>query len=118
MGFFSFQKQDRLLKRHEFQELTRCGKKITNKHFIAFLTPAQTNRSRLGITVSKKVGKATARNRIKRFSREYFRLNRDTIKGKWDICLIAKTAVGDATSEQVFMSLEDIFNRISRVNRY
>ena len=118
MGFFSFKKQDRLLKRHEFLKLSRCGKKATNKHFIVILAPAQTERNRLGITVSKKVGCATVRNRIKRFSREFFRLNRHAIEGKWDVSLIAKNAVADASSEQVFLSLKDIFNRISRANRY
>ena len=118
MGVYNFKKEDRLLKRHEFLKLSRCGKKVTNKHFIVILAPAQTERNRLGITVSKKVGCATVRNRIKRLSREFFRINRHAIKGRWDISLIAKNVVADASSEQVFLSLKDIFNRISKANRY
>ena len=81
-------------------------------------SPGQRANSRLGITASKKVGCAADRNRIKRFSREFFRLNRHEIKGIWDISLIAKNAAADVASEQVYLSLKDIFDRISRTFSY
>jgi ribonuclease P protein component len=45
---------------------------------------------RLGVVVSKEVGPAAYRNRIKRVCREFFRLHKDKIKGGFDIIVLAK----------------------------
>jgi ribonuclease P protein component len=110
---FSFTKADRIRKRSEFIHISRFGKKLEDKHFIALFCPGQTERTRLGVTVTRKVGHAVTRNRIKRLSREYFRLNRQHIKGIWDINIIAKKAAADLTSDQAFSSLGSLFYRIS-----
>ena len=85
-----------------------------NTDFIIIAAPGLTGRTRLGITVSKKVGCAVIRNRIKRSAREFFRLNRHDIKGCWDINLIAKKSVAALTLKQVFASLKDIFAKATR----
>jgi ribonuclease P protein component len=111
---FYFTKADRILKRSEFLKLTILGKKSQNSHFIAIFSPNRFQRTRLGVTVTRKVGNAPKRNRIKRLSREYFRLNRHMITGHWDINIIAKKQAADLSSEQAFLSLKDILNNISR----
>jgi len=111
---FCFTKADRILKRSEFLKLSFLGKKTQNSHFTAIFSPGRCQRTRLGVTVARKVGNAPTRNRIKRFSREYFRLNRHTITGHWDINIIAKKRAADLTSEQAFLSLKDAFKNISR----
>jgi ribonuclease P protein component len=110
---FSFKKEDRILKRSEFQELTRFGRKLENDCLIAFIQPGRLNRPRLGITITRKVGKAAQRNRIKRLIREYFRLNRQHLNQNWDINIIAKKKAVDLSSEKVFASLQDLFEKIS-----
>jgi ribonuclease P protein component len=110
---FSFKKEDRILKRSQFQELTRSGRKIENDSLIALILPGQFNRSRLGITVTRKVGNAAKRNRIKRLVREYFRLNRQYFNQNWDINIIAKKRAVDLSSEKVLASLQDLFEKIS-----
>jgi len=112
LRFFSFTKADRILKRSEFLYLSHNGKTVQNDYFVVKYCPARYERSRLGITVSRKVGKAAVRNRIKRFSREYFRLNRHKIKGSWDINLIARLKAAQLSSEQTFLCLTDVFDRI------
>ena len=63
---FSLTKADRILKRREFIALSKSGRRIQTEYFIAIFSPARFNRSRLGVTVTKKVGNAVERNRIKR----------------------------------------------------
>jgi ribonuclease P protein component len=111
---FCFTKADRILKRSEFLKLSILGKKTQNRHFIAIFSPGRFQRTRLGVTVARKVGNAPTRNRIKRFSRECFRLNRHIITGHWDINIIAKKGAADLSSEQAFLSLKDIYKNISR----
>lgn len=48
------------------------------------------NRKRLGLTVSRKVGNAVVRNRVKRRVRAWFREARSTFPGAWDIVVIAR----------------------------
>ena len=115
---FIFTKADRILKRPDFLRLSKHGKKSSNKHFVVTYCPGQFENTRLGITVSKKVGNAAARNRIKRFSREYFRLNRHLLAGCLDINITARRAAAGLTSEQTFLSLKDIFDRIPRSNNH
>jgi len=111
---FVFTKADRILKRPEFLHLSKHGNKIYNKNFVAIFSPGRFERTRLGITVSRKVGNAAARNRIKRFAREHFRQNRHLIAGCWDINIAAKRAAADLSSDQAFLSLQGIFDRIHR----
>ena len=110
---FSLTKADRILKRSEFVALSKSGLKVQNQYFIACFAPGRHARCRLGITVTKKVGKAVERNRIKRLVREFFRLNRHRLSGTWDINIIAKTRTAGISSETAFQSLQDIFDRIS-----
>jgi ribonuclease P protein component len=107
---FSLKKADKILKRSEFIKLSRCGDKNQNKHFIMLYLPGQFQRTRLGITVTKNVGCAVTRNRIKRFAREYFRLNRHRITGGWDISVIAKKQAAQLTSKEAFLSLNNLFS--------
>jgi len=113
MSDHSFTKADRLLKRSEFFRLSKYGKKLHSQHFIAIYCPGRRDQTRLGVTVSKKVGQSATRNRTKRLLREYFRLNRHNIKGTWDINIISKKAAAALTSQTVFSSLKNIFDRLS-----
>ena len=110
---FSFKKDDRILKRSEFLDLTRSGRKLQNDCFIAFFKPGRFDSPRLGITVTRKVGKAAQRNRIKRLVRDYFRLNRQHLNQNWDINIVAKKKAADLSSEKVDLFLQDLFEKIS-----
>jgi len=110
----SFTKADRILKRPEFILLSNTGNRVYNRHYIAiYKVVLSQDRSRLGITVTKKVGGAVTRNRIKRYVREYFRNNRDSIQGKLDINIIAKKAVAELTRAEAYVSLRNIFDKMS-----
>lgn len=109
----SFTKADRILKRSQFIELSKRGKKINNRYFIAIYKENSAQNCRLGITVSKKVGNAATRNRIKRLSREFFRLNRQIIEGHWDINLIAKKEASLLANLEADKVLATLFNGIS-----
>lgn len=97
---FTFKKEERLLRRAEFLTVTEGGKKVHTRNFIIFTRPNNLSFSRIGITVSRKVGNAVRRNRVKRVVREFFRLNKAKIEKGIDIVVIAKReAVGIGFSE-------------------
>ncbi len=86
----TFTKADRIRTAIEYRLLAKYGARCYSDHFIIISRENQRERSRLGITVSKKVGKAVTRNRIKRSIREYFRLNRTVLPVRLDINIIAR----------------------------
>ncbi len=117
MRFF-FTRADRILKSPDFLRISKYGKKFSNKHFIAAFYAGQFENTRLGITVSKKVGNAAARNRIKRLTREHFRRYRHLLADCLDINITARREAAGLTSEQTFLSLKDIFDRIPGKNNH
>ncbi len=114
MKSYLFTKTDRILKRSEFLFLSKYGTKIHNKLFIAIIDKGKIDKIRIGITVTKKVGNAVVRNRLKRLIREYFRLNKDNISGNWNINLIVKKEAAGLSSKLINSSLHTLFKKIGK----
>lgn len=89
-GAQRFARADRLKKRYEFRRVQLSGRRIHTPHFLIVVQPNELDNTRLGITVTKKVGTAVQRNRIKRVVREVFRRNRSLFPESHDIVFIAK----------------------------
>ena len=82
-------KKERLRKNKEFQAVFREGKKLwINSILLIIYKPNSLNYRRLGIVVSKKIKKATQRNKVKRWIRELFRRNKDWFPENCDIIII------------------------------
>ena len=60
--------------------------------------------NRVGITVSKKLGKAHIRNRTRRRIREVYRLNEEKFLPGWDIVVVARTKAVDAPFDKLTRS--------------
>jgi ribonuclease P protein component len=78
------------LRRVDFQRATGGGSRFVGRHFLLFVRDrGDDGATRLGITVTRGVGNAVRRNRIKRLVREWFRL-RSYELGPCDLVVIAK----------------------------
>jgi ribonuclease P protein component len=84
-------KEMRLRQRGDYVAVQTGGKKLHGRHVLAIAQPCAEScpRGRLGLTVTKKVGNAVVRNRIKRLLREWLRLHGWVPTG-WDMVLVAK----------------------------
>ena len=92
---------------HVFRRLYRTNG-FAGPYLVLYARKNREGINRVGITVSKKLGKAHIRNRIRRRLREVYRLNEDQFLQGWDIVLVArgKTLDGDfAAITQSFLSL-------------
>jgi ribonuclease P protein component len=84
-------KEMRLRRRADFVSVQSQGMKLHGRHVLA-LARKRTEpllAGRLGLTVTKKVGNAVIRNRIKRMLREWMRLH-GWVPAGWDVVLVAK----------------------------
>ena len=75
---------------HIFQRLYRTSG-FANGILVLYARKNRSDSNRVGITVSKKLGKAHIRNRMRRRLREVYRLNEDKFLSGWDIVVVART---------------------------
>ena len=62
-----------------------------NGCLVLYARKNRTSTNRVGITVSKKLGHAVVRNRVRRRVREVYRLNEDRFSPGWDIVVVVRT---------------------------
>jgi len=89
----TFPAQNRIKKRPEFIALRNQGRRLRTPHFYIHLL-VRNEGLRLGVTVSRKIGNAVVRNRVKRLVREFFRLNYQQLPVGADISIVARRNAG------------------------
>ena len=85
---------------HIFQRLYR-SRGQANGLLVLYARRNKTGVNRVGITASKKLGKAHIRNRIRRRVREVYRLNEDKFQPGWDIVVVVRSKAIDADFNQL-----------------
>lgn len=100
----------RLRRRQEFLAVQRAGTKIHGRAFLALVAPTATQQTkgRVGITVTRRVGNAVTRNRIRRLVREWLRRN-GWVPAGCDVVIVAKESAAAARS------LDDVAGDLARI---
>lgn len=82
------------------------GCKLHTPHFILLLAENSIASSRLGLTVSRKVGNAVMRNRVKRYLREFFRHELKKFSSTVDFSVIAKRGSAALSQSEIYVELQ------------
>ena len=101
----TFSRASRLRSRKLFLDIYQRGHRVSGKHVVVFGLPAATDRSRLGITATKRLGHAADRNRLKRIVRDVFRNHRAEIGAPLDLVVNFKPTARDQSHAQVAADL-------------
>lgn len=106
----------RLTRSAEFERVYRQGRSLANRHFVlyCFANPAS-ERPRLGLSVSRKVGGAVQRNHVKRLLREAFAQVQDELVSHHDVVVVARPGSHELAERgglaAVSVSLNELIDR-------
>jgi len=91
-GQNKFPRRERLTKQSEYLDVYRSGEKQVGRAFICYAVRRHGQGRKLGIAVSRKIGKAVVRNRLKRYVREVFRTHRSCLADDAHVVFVARPA--------------------------
>src|SRR4030042_5586595 len=111
MGKKSYRKLERIIKTSRFRAIYQQGVWKASRNFTTITCPNDQGIKRLGVTVSKKAGNAVRRNRIKRLTREFFRLNKALFPEGCDVVIMAKKNMPPLAYQETCRELMELFWR-------
>jgi ribonuclease P protein component len=107
-------KMYRLRSNMEFRKVYNKGKNYWNRNLILFVKKNDLGYTRVGYSITKKIGNSVVRNRIRRQMKEIYRLNFDQVEKGYDLIFIPKKNVVDISFEKLESAMLHIMN-ISKV---
>ena len=103
---------EKLKKNNDFQKVYNFGKKSYGYYSLIFFIKNNLPYNRCGFVVSKKIGNAVCRNRIKRLFREFYRCNQKNIKQGYDLIFVGKKNAGKEFKVLKYQEMENDLQKI------
>ncbi len=103
------QRRHRLTASKQFSQIHREGLSIANRFLVVRVLSNGLDYSRFGFQVSKRIGNAVVRNRVKRRLREVVRLT--PVNPGWDAVFIARRGINQANFQELQQATENLLRR-------
>ena len=113
--FLLYKNGDYSVKNKDFQVIYKKGKSYANKYLVMYILENHSDKNRLGISVSKKVGNSVVRHRLTRLVRESYRLQESIFQKGLDIVVICRASakeIGYFEMESALIHLGKLHNII------
>ena len=104
-------KINRLKKRYQFNYVYKAGNHFSGRFMVLYTTTSKTKSIKVGFAVTKKLGKAFQRNLIKRRLREVVRVQLPNLKQNYNIIVVAKEGILDATHENLEVEFVNLLKK-------
>lgn len=100
----------RIKKNEDFQLVYQRGKSFANRQFVIYILKKSNQKNfRIGLSVSKQIGTAVVRNRVKRLIRETFHQLKEDLPNEYDFVIIARKPAAAMNFHEVKKSIIHIF---------
>ncbi|MBI5095666.1 MAG: ribonuclease P protein component [Candidatus Hydrogenedentes bacterium] len=106
-----FPRRERLTRRSEYLKVYEAGKKQVDQAFICYVHAQLGHGRQFGMAVSRKVGGAVVRNRVKRYLREIYRRHRGQLSSDLCTVVIARPASARLTFHECETALWRLLQR-------
>jgi ribonuclease P protein component len=100
------ERRSRLLRSADFERTLRSGRRAASGYLALFVSDNELGRPRVGLAVSRKLGNAVVRNRIKRRLRELVRPLLSRAEGGRDVVIVARARAVDAEFSRLRQEIE------------
>jgi ribonuclease P protein component len=97
-----------LKKNHQFRVVYQRGKSAANKYLVLFVLKSKEDHNKLGVSISKKVGKSVQRNRIRRLIKESYRSLEKDVRVGFDLIVIARQPSNGAVYKEINSSIRHL----------
>ncbi len=107
-------------KSRDFQEVYQTGRSLANRLLVMYVRKTDRPETRIGISVSRKVGNSVVRHRITRLIRESFRLHEEMVEAGLDIVVVVRTAAKEEnykTIESAYLHLCGLHNILKKESK-
>ena len=113
-----FNNTDGIKKDSDFRRVYQRGKSLADRNLVIYTMKNKSDKSRIGISISKKVGKAHVRNRIRRCIKEAYGLNIDErVQAGYDMVFIARISAADKDYREIERSLKYICKKANIIKK-
>jgi len=104
-------RQYRLVRANDFRQAHKQGRSVANALLVLRYHPNQLDHSRFGFSISRRVGKAVVRNRVRRRMREAVRETLDLVAVGWDVVVIARQGCAEADYDAIASATVHLLHR-------
>lgn len=104
-----------LKRNNDFRRLYSRGKSFAGGYTVIYMSKNRLGVNRLGLTVSKSVGKAVTRNRLKRLMRESMRLMWDRLPSGYDIVVVSRNRAVGKSQTQIMKDIEYAMRKLGLI---
>ena len=111
LGLETFPRHERLKRPSDFREVYGHGRKAVGRAFVCYVAMREQQGRRFGMTVSRKVGNAVTRNRVKRYLREIYRTYREDLRDDMTIVVVARPAASAMTFAECKEAIGQLFRK-------